>query len=121
MKPKTKLFSYNKEDSPIHRLSGLSKLICFLFLSFAVIYSYDIRVILLVMAFSIGILIYSRIKFSQVRLMIVYVLIFLVTNAVISFFFSPEFGKELYGTRTVIGDLYGKHKLTAEQLLYQVL
>jgi energy-coupling factor transport system permease protein len=120
MKEKVKLFSYNLVDSPIHRLSGLTKLICFLFLSFAVIYSYDIRVILLVMAFSIAILIISRIKYSQIRLMIVYVLIFLVANAIISFFFSPEMGVEIYGTRHVIGDLYGDNKLTAEQLLYQI-
>ena len=120
MNTKMKLFSYNSVDSPIHRLSGLTKLICFLFLSFAVIYSYDIRVILLVMAFSIAILIISQIKFSQVRLMIVYVLIFLVTNTVISFFFSPEMGVEIYGTRHEIANLYGNFKLTSEQLLYQV-
>lgn len=120
MNEKIKLFSYKRALSPIHRLSGLTKLICFLFLSFAVIYSYDLRVILLVMVFSISILIVSRIQFSQVRLMIVYVLIFLVTNAVISFFFSPEMGVEIYGTRHVIADLYGDFKLTSEQLLYQV-
>jgi len=120
MNEKIKLFSYGRAISPIHRLSGLTKLICFLFLSFAVIYSYDIRVILLVMVFSIAILIISRIQFSQVRLMIVYVLVFLVTNAVISFFFSPEMGVEIYGTKHVIADLYGDFKLTSEQLLYQV-
>ena len=48
------LFSYNLVDTPIHRLSGLTKLIAFLFLTFAVMFSYDIRVILAVMAFSFG-------------------------------------------------------------------
>ena len=33
-----------------------------------------------------------KIQFSQIRLMVIYVLIFIVTNAVISFFFSPEYG-----------------------------
>jgi len=120
MNTKMKLFSYNTVDSPIHRLSGLTKLICFLFLSFAVIYSYDIRVILLVMAFSVSILIISKIQFSQISLMIVYVLIFLVTNTIISFFFSPEMGVEIYGTRHEIANLYGNLKLTSEQLLYQI-
>ena len=120
MNTKFKLFSYDRVDTAIHRLSGLTKLICFLFLSFAVIYSYDIRAILFVMAFSIAILLVSKIKFSQIKLMVVYVLIFLVTNAVISFFFSPEMGSELLGTRTVIGELYGRYDLTAEQVLYQV-
>jgi len=120
MNTKMKLFSYNSVDTPIHRLSGLTKLLCFLFLTFAVMYSYDIRVILLVMAFSIAILIISKIKFSQIRLMVIYVLIFLVTNTVITFFFSPEMGVEIYGTRHEIAHLFGNYTLTSEQLFYQI-
>ena len=120
MNTKMKLFSYNTADTPIHRLSGLTKLICFLFLTFAVMFSYDIRVILTVMIFSIGILMLSKIKFSQIRLMVLYVLIFLVTNAVISFFFAPEQGVDIYGTRHDIIGLFGGIKLTWEQVFYQV-
>jgi energy-coupling factor transport system permease protein len=120
MNAKAKLFSYDILDSPIHRLSGLTKLICFLLLTFAVMYSYDIRVILLVMVFSIVILKISKIKFSQIRLMIFYVLIFILTNAIISFLFSPEMGVEIYGTRHPILNLPGKNDLTQEQLLYSV-
>jgi energy-coupling factor transport system permease protein len=116
---KDKLFSYNYVDTPVHRLSGLTKLICFLFLTFAVMFSYDIRVILFVMAFSLVILKISRIKFSQIRLMIIYVSIFLVTNAVITFFFSPEEGVKIYSTRHVIMKLFGRYILTQEQLFYQ--
>lgn len=74
---KIKLFSYNVIDTPIHRLSGLTKLACFLLLTFAVMFSYDIRFILFVMLFSFIILKVSKIKFSQIKLMIIYVLIFL--------------------------------------------
>ncbi len=115
-----KLFSYNSVDTPIHRLSGLTKLICFLFLTFAVMYSYDLRVVLLVMLFSIVVLWVSRIRYAQIRSMIIYVLIFIVTNAIISFFFAPEFGVEIYGTRHEIVKLFGHVYLTQEQLLYQV-
>ncbi len=117
---KMKLFSYNFVDTYIHRLSGLTKLVCFLLLTFAVMFSYDIRVILAVMIFSIILMRVSRIQYSQIRLMVIYVLIFLVTNAVISFFFSPEQGVEIYGTRHNIAKLYGSHYLTWEQLFYQV-
>ncbi len=116
---KMRLFSYNFVDTPIHRLSGLTKLICFLLLTFAVMFSYDIRGILAVMAFSLGILRLAQIKFSQIRLMVIYVLIFLVTNAVISFFFAPEQGVNIYGTRHEIAALFGV-SLTWEQLFYQV-
>ena len=118
MKPK--LFSYDLINSPIHRLSGLTKLICFLLLTFAVMYSYDIRVIIIVMIFSFIIIKISKIKFSQIRLMVVYVLIFVLVNAVISFLFSPEMGVEIYGTRHPILNLPGKFDLTQEQLLYSV-
>lgn len=120
MNAKAKLFSYDRIDSPIHRLSGLTKLICFLLLTFAVMYSYDIRVILAVLVFSVIILKISKIKFSQIRLMIIYVLIFILTNAIISFFFNPEMGVEIYGTRHPIASLYGKYDLTQEQLLYSI-
>lgn len=119
MSIKMKLFSYNTVDTFVHRLSGLTKLICFLLLTFAVMYSYDIRVVALVMLFSIVILWISRIRFSQIRTMVIYVFIFIITNAVISFFFSPEFGVEIYGTRHEIAHLFGKVYLTQEQLLYQ--
>ncbi len=120
MNTKMKLFSYNSVDTSIHRLSGLTKLLCFLFLTFAVMYSYDIRVILLVMAFSIAILMISKIQFSQIRLMVFYVLVFLATNTVITFFFSPEMGVEIYGTRHEIANLFGNYDLTSEQLFYQI-
>jgi len=119
MNMKMKLFSYNLADTFIHRLSGLTKLICFLFLTFAVMYSYDIRVILVVMIFSILLMRVAQIQFSQVRLMVIYVLIFIVTNAVISFFFSPEFGTSIYGTSHEFAKVFGI-SLTYEQLFYQV-
>jgi len=120
MNTKMKLFSYNSVDTSIHRLSGLTKLICFLLLTFAVMFSYDIRVILAVMIFSIAVLMLSQIRYSQIRLMIIYVFIFVLINAVISFFFSPEQGVKIYGTRHDIANLYGDYKLTWEQIFYQV-
>ncbi|NMB07206.1 MAG: energy-coupling factor transporter transmembrane protein EcfT [Tissierellia bacterium] len=116
---KSKLFSYNQLDTPIHRLSGLTKLIGFLFLTFAVMFSYDIRVILGITIFSLYILKVSQIKYSQIRLMVIYVAIFIAINAIITFLFSPEEGVEIYGTRHEIVHLFGRYTLTWEQLFYQ--
>jgi energy-coupling factor transport system permease protein len=118
MNSKMKIFSYNSADTPIHRLSGLTKLICFLLLTFAVMYSYDIRVLLAVMAFSIFLMRLSQIRFSQIRLMVIYVLFFLVTNAFITFLFAPEYGVTIYGTRNEFAQIFGI-SLTYEQLFYQ--
>lgn len=117
---KARLFSYNYSDTLIHRLSGLTKLICFLFLTFAVMFSYDIRVILAAILFSAYVLYVSRIKFSQIRLMVYYVLVFLFINLVITFFFSPYQGTEIYGTRHDLLHLFGNYTITSEQVFYQV-
>lgn len=116
---KIKVFSYGNLDTPIHRMSGLTKLLCFLLLTFGVMFSYDIRTIGAILVFSLWVLQLSRIKYRQIRLLIVYVLIFVVTNAVITYLFSPEEGVAIYGTRHQLLELYGRYTITLEQLLYQ--
>jgi energy-coupling factor transport system permease protein len=88
-------------------------------MTFAVMFSYDFRVILCIMAFSLIVLRASKIKLSQIRLMLVYVGIFLVANFVLSYLFAPEQGPEIYGTYHEFGHLWGRWTLTWEQLLYQ--
>lgn len=117
---KMKLFSYNFENTFIHRLSGLTKLLSFLLLTFAVMFSYDIRVILAAMVFSLWMLRLSKIKYAQIRLMVIYVAVFLLTNAFITFLFSPELGVGIYGTRHELFSLFGPYKVTSEQLFYQI-
>ncbi|MFH1512144.1 MAG: energy-coupling factor transporter transmembrane component T [Bacillota bacterium] len=112
------LFSMQKLDTPIHKLSGLTKLICFMLLTGAVMFSYDIRVILCVMAFSFVMLKLSRITFRSIRLMVVYVGAFLVINAVLTFLFAPRYGTEIYGTQTVWFTLFGSYAVTSETLFF---
>lgn len=115
----SKLFAYDYLDTPIHKMSGLTKFLCFLFLSFAVMFSYDIRAIIGVLILSLWILRLSQIKFSQIRVMLIYVAVFLITNAVITYFFAPEQGVEIYGTKHVLFNIFGRYTMTQEQLLYQ--
>lgn len=116
---KLKVFSYNSKDTPIHKMSGLTKFICFLFLTFAVMFSFDIRAIIGIMFFSLWIFKLSEIKFSQIRLMVIYVAIFLVTNFILSYLFSPEEGVNIYGTRHELFVLFGRYSITLEQFFYQ--
>ena len=64
---KLKTFSYAQLDTFIHRLSGVTKLICFLLMTSAVMFTYDIRVIIGIMVFSYILMRIARIRFSQVR------------------------------------------------------
>ncbi len=117
---KIKLFSYNLVNTYVHRLSGLTKLICFLLLTFAVMFSYDLRVVLVVLIFSLWILRISLIKYRQIRLMVIYVAVFVIANAFITYLFAPEYGVQLYGTRHELIHLLGRYSITIEQLFYQV-
>lgn len=83
-------------------------------------YAYDIRIGILIMIASFSILRVSEIRFRQIKVMLYYVLIFLVMNFVLTFLFSPLYGVEIYGTRHELIRFSSRYILTSEQLLYQV-
>jgi energy-coupling factor transport system permease protein len=51
--------------------------------------------------------------------MIIYVGSFVVFNIFMTYFFAPEYGVELYGTRHELIRFFGSYSITLEQLLYQ--
>lgn len=117
---KTKLFDYIDRDNFIYNLSGLTKLTCFLFMTFAVMFSYDIRFILAVMVLSVLFFKISGIEWKQIKLMTIYVLVFLGMNFLLTYVFSPQYGVEIYGTSHELFRINSRYIVTAEQLLYQV-
>ena len=114
------IFNYNDADTFIHRLSGLSKLIAFMALTSAVMLSFDIRVILSVMVFSLIILKVSKITFKQIKVIVIYVSFFLIINLFLTFLFEPEYAVGIYGTRHVVYEIFGRYTVTEEQLFYQM-
>ncbi|MGN0312716.1 MAG: energy-coupling factor transporter transmembrane component T family protein [Lachnospiraceae bacterium] len=117
---KTKLFDYVERDNFVYNLSGMTKLLCFLFLSFAVMLTYDIRSVLLIFVFSFTVLHFSEIKLKQIRLMLYYTLVFLAMNFVLTYLFSPQYGVEIYGTCHELFRFSARYIVTQEQLLYQL-
>ncbi len=117
---KTKLFDYVERDNYVFNLSGLTKITCFFLLTFAVMFSYDIRFVLTVLVLSFIILKVSGITFQQIKLMLIYVFFFLLLNFVLTFVFSPTYGVDLYGTRHVLIAFSERYVVTLEQLLYQI-
>lgn len=114
------IFNYNDADTFVHRLSGLSKLIAFLALTFTVMFSYDIRVIVFVMAFSFIVMRVAKITFKQIKLILIYVSFFLIMNAFLTFLFEPEYAVSIYNSRTVVFEIAGRYVVTKEQLFYQL-
>ncbi len=117
---KAKLFDYIDRDNFIYNLSGLTKLVCFICMTFSVMFSYDIRYILFVMLLSIVFFRMSEIKFSQIKLMTIYVAIFLLMNFILTYLFSPQYGIEIYGTNHELFRISTRYTVSLEQLLYQI-
>lgn len=117
---KTKLFDYVDRDNVIYNLSGLTKLICFLCLTFSVMLSYDIRYILFVFIVCIVIFKVSELSFKRVKGMFLYVGIFLFMNTILSYLFEPTYGVDIYGTSHEIFRFNSYFIVTQEQLLYQI-
>ena len=116
----TEMLSYIKKDSPIHKLTGATKLICFLLWTIAAMITYDTRV--LVVLFIVGIIAFkiSKIKFEDVSFILYFILFFLLLNTLLIFVFSPYQGVEIYGSRTDLFHLIGPYTVTKEQLFYEL-
>jgi energy-coupling factor transport system permease protein len=56
---------------------------------------------------------------KKIRLIMVLVIGYLLINTVISFFFNPYYGVEIYGTRHELFKLIGNVYVTQEQLFYE--
>ena len=116
----TEMLSYIKKNSPIHKLTGATKLIYFLLWTIAAMITYDTRV--LIGLFIAGIIVFkiSKIKFKDVSFILYFILFFLLLNALLIFVFSPYQGVEIYGSRTDLFHLIGPYTVTKEQLFYEL-
>lgn len=115
-----KLFDYVDKDNVIYNLSGLTKLIVFVCMTAAVMFSYDIRFILCVLVLSVLLFRVAELKLSQIKTMLIYVAVFLGMNFVLTFIFDPTYGTEVYGTTHELFRINDYLVVTAEQLLYQI-
>ncbi len=114
------IFNYIDRESPIHRLTGATKLVCLLLWSFAAMMTYDTRLLAVLPVISIVLFIVSKIRLRDVRFMLGFTLAFMVLNNVLVFLFAPQHGVSLYGTKHVLFSLGGNYVVTKEQLFYHL-
>lgn len=114
------LFNYIERDSPIHRLTGASKLVGLLMWSLAAMTAFHtpLLVILTVAAFLLFRI--SRIKFKEISFMLKFTFVFMILNNLLIFLFSPQHAVSIYGTKTVLFEIAGPYVVTAEQLFYHL-
>lgn len=112
------VLNYLPRKSVVHALTGTTKLAFFLLFTFASMITYDTRVLIGLMLVSFACFRASRIKISEVRFILAFMLVFLLMNNLFIFLFDPNQGTALYGTRTVLFHLFLHYDVTAEQLFY---
>jgi len=116
---KKRMLSYIDINSPIHSLSGASKLIIFLLWSVIVMVSFKTPVLLFLAVLGIIFFKISKIKFCDISFIVKMMSVFLVLNLTAVYLFSPEQGVIIYKTRHVILEGSGRFTLTFEQLFYE--
>lgn len=114
------LLEYIHKDSFIHNLTGATKLICFLLWCIATMITYDTRILLFMLIFSIFLFKISKLSFKDIYFVLIFILFFLFLNNLFIFIFSPNTGSEIYGTKTILFNLIGNYSLSIEQLFYQL-
>lgn len=112
------MLGYIDKPSPVHRLTGTTKLIGFILFTTATMFTYDTRVLLVLGLFSIGLFSISQIRFKEVRFVLVFTAIFVLLNALAVYLFEPEQGVTIYETRHLWFEGIGRFTLTAEQAFY---
>ena len=115
----SKMISYEKKNTPIHKLSGFTKLVFFLLWCFCSALTFDTRILIVMLLLGAVIYAISGTKLKQVSSVFYAVMFFMVINLTCIFFFAPYQGCDIYGTRHDICHLFGNYFLTREQLFYE--
>lgn len=115
-----KILGYIENDTIIHRLSGTTKLICFLMLSIIVMTSYDTRFLFFATLLSLILFKIAEIPWQAVSYVVKFVLVFAILNLLAIYIFEPEYGVNLYNSRSLIKEGLGRYSLTKEQLFYEL-
>ncbi len=114
----SRILSYEKNDTWIHQLSGVTKLLFFLLWCTVSAITYDTRILLSMVLVSLIVFKMAKVRWRQVGSVFRFIMIFMVLNLAAIFLFAPFQGCEIYGSRTVITHLFAGYDLTREELFY---
>lgn len=114
------LFNYIERPSPIHKLTGASKLIALLMFSISTMTSFYTPFLAVVAVIALVLFRVSKIRLREVSFLVGAVTVFMLMNNVLIFLFSPEHGVSLYGNRHVLFSFGGRYAVTQEQLFYHL-
>lgn len=117
---KVAILNYIKRPSPVHALTGTAKLIFFLAWSISSMVTFDTRILFGMLGISIVVFKISQIKVRDISVVLTLVAFILLLNNLFVYLFAPEYGVEIYKSRTVLFSLVGRYTITAQQLFYHL-
>ena len=109
------MLEYSEINSPIHKLTGATKLICLVIWALASMVTYDTRILVVMVICSIAIFKISKVEFKTVSFVFYLILVFLLINNIAIFLFSPLEVTDIYGSRTDLFHIAGPYSVTTEQ------
>lgn len=113
-----RLLGYQSGKGFLYDLSGTSKLLFFILVSVAVMTSYDTRFLVFVGIASLFLFKKAGIKWQDVSFVFVFVGFFALLNLIMIYLFAPQYGVDLYQSRTILIDGPGSYDVTLEELFY---
>jgi energy-coupling factor transport system permease protein len=112
------MLAYTQRKSPIHDLSGVTKLIVFIFWSVLAMAGFDTRIMLIMSGIGIALFLISKTELKEVSFIFKMLIVFMFFNVIGIYLFAPEQGVAIYGTRHIIFNGIGRYTITWEQLFY---
>lgn len=116
----TSLLGYVDRPGPLHRLSGVSKLVLVLGAVIGAMLGFDVRYLAAVSLLSLLAWSLSRVRARDLAVVLWLIGVFMVLNNVLIFLFAPGYGAERLGTEHVLVDGPWRWDVTREQLVYQL-
>ena len=113
-----KSFGYVARQTPIHAINGVSKLLMVLLVSIAVMMTYDTRFLIGIVILSLVMFQLAKIKFSEIKVLFIFIAIFMGINAIVIFLFSPNQGTVIYGSEHLLVHILGPYSLSLEEIFY---
>lgn len=114
------LFNYIERPSPIHRLTGATKLVCLVAWTVAAMTSFYTPLLFAMTVGAIVLFKTAKLKVSDISFVLGLMIAYIVLNNLLIFLFSPDHGANLYGSETVLFRIAGPYVVTAEQLFYHL-
>lgn len=114
------ILNYIKRPSPVHELTGTAKLVFFLAWSVASMVTFDTRVLICMLLIGAVIFKISQIRIRDISVVLGLAAVFLLLNNLFIYLFTPEYGVEVYASRTVLFSIVGRYTVTAQQLFYHL-